>query len=129
MNLKQIILAIGLVTAMSGSAAWAQAPANKPDGIIRPFGPPDFVIQAWETGELPQASQAGPPAWVIESWASGQRPTAVARKAPEQIQQRHAKAAEAGLPGPPAEVIEAWKNGNGWDLPGPPAFILEWLGW
>jgi hypothetical protein len=94
------------------------------------FGPPSWVVEAWESGEM-TPRENGPPAWVIEAWGNGEGPAGAGRPAggpPRWIAERQGIARELGLPGPPAEVIEAWENGKGFDLPGPPKFVLDLLG-
>ncbi len=91
------------------------------------FGPPDWVVEAWETGEDPVVPEDGPPEWIIESWKSGDRQTGLRSGPPPWVRGAHAKAQERGLAGPPAWVVEAWENGEGQTLGGPPEWVLEAL--
>ena len=125
-NVKTL-LGLSIIAVLLGSAALALGQRPKEPGET-PQGPPDFVLEAWESGEAPVPPQGGPPAWVIEAWQNGERPDAGGFGPPAWVVERHRMAAELGLPGPPAEVIEAWENGEGFDLPGPPDFVLELLG-
>ena len=98
----------------------AQEPTDQPTKA----GPPAWVIEAWESGEVPMPPANGPPSWVVDAWRNGDGPQRPAGP-PAWIPARQEMAKELGLPGPPAEVIEAWKNGDGFDLPGPPDFVLD----
>ena len=101
----QRMLVFALVAGLGSSATLlsAQAPSDAENSVQ---GPPEWVLQAWQTGERPERSNFGPPEWVL---------------------QRHAYAAELGLPGPPLEVLDAWQNGLGFELPGPPSFVIDLL--
>lgn len=115
--MKQFACSLALVVLTMTTASQAQE-----NNTERPFGPPPEVIAAWENGEghlLP-----GPPAWVIGMREGNSQET---NGMPPWVAERHAWAAEIGLPGPPPEVIEAWQNGESDSLPGPPAFVLELL--
>ena len=125
-NVKTL-LGLGIVAVLVSSATLAFAQRPKEAGKS-PQGPPDFVLEAWESGEAPVPPQDGPPTWVVEAWESGERPRAGGFGPPAWVVERHRMAAELGLPGPPPAVIEAWENGEGFDLPGPPEFVWEILG-
>lgn len=122
---------IGVLVAMAfvaGIAAFSTH-ANGQEQPAKPeaAGPPEWVLEAWETGEAPVVPAIGPPAWVVEAWENGERPQRLAGP-PPWIAKRHEMAKELGLPGPPTEVIEAWENGEGFEFPGPPDFVLDLLG-
>ena len=92
------------------------------------FGPPAWVMAAWESGSRPVIPDNGPPAWVVDAWQSGQMRAGRPGGVPPWVSARQAMAEEMNLPGPPTEVIDAWKNGKGFDLPGPPDFVLDLFG-
>ena len=118
-------IAMALVTAAitMSSDANGQQPAEKP----ATGGPPAWVLDAWENGEVPTPPAYGPPAGVVEAWQSGEQPSRPMGPPPWGVA-RQEFAKEIGLPGAPVEVLEAWENGEGFSLPGPPDFVLELFG-
>lgn len=95
---------IGVLVAMAfvaGIAAFSTH-ANGQEQPAKPkaAGPPEWVLEAWETGEAPVVPAIGPPAWVVEAWENGERPQRPTGP-PPWIAKRHEMAKELGLPGPP----------------------------
>lgn len=127
--LKSVFVIAGMTVMAYGLAGTSVGAEN---GNLTPQdrngdGPPEWVVEAWETGNPPVVPESGPPAWVVEAWSKGeapQRPDGM----PPWVARRHAMAKEMGLPGPPDEVLEAWENGDGESLPGPPDFVRELFG-
>ena len=105
-NLK-LIKGLGVLVVMTATAL-AFTPQRQGQDAAE-FGPPSWVLDAWETGEEPVVPENGPPDWVVDAWTDGDHPRANGGFGPPpwvfNLEQRDTF-------GPPAWVIEAWENGG-----------------
>ena len=121
-NMKRVI-GLGVVLVICSTALVF---GQRPEGAG--YGPPSWVLEAWETGEDPVVPVDGPPAWVVDAWANGEHPRANGMFGPPAWVVGDSDSAD----GPPAWVVDAWANGehprgNGGGF-GPPDFVLDLLG-